>query len=162
MKKYNFIILVFISVLFINGSCEETTDKYYITIQNNSDKEIVFISATYTTASVNTSMAQNTFCLKLPEKMYYSSFIRDFVIKPYSSKKKGMDMTVKHMQTYSDVVLWWSVGVFYLEDFAGANESCEELKLKQKYSLKKEWQITLEDILNAPDFNLVLVYTPEE
>ena len=153
MKKLNFILVLLIFVLFCSGSCKKEEDKYFITIKNNSDKEIIRIGMVYTPISDYSSIAQDTTCLKLSGKEY-DNFILHNMIKPFSSKKDGMDIRVENMQSYPNQV--FSIGIFYLEDIE--TMSCEEFV--QKYPLKKEWQVTLEDIMNAPDFNLVLEYTP--
>ena len=40
MKNSNFILLLFVFILFCSGSCESPQSQYFITIQNDSDKEI--------------------------------------------------------------------------------------------------------------------------
>ena len=148
MKKYNFILLVLIFVFFCSGSCKEKVDKYTIIIRNNSNKEIIFLW------SLHSSVAQKPTCLTGGTKREYENLIESFMIRPYSNKKEGIDLFVESMQTYPNVVL--SIGIFYREDIDAM--SCEEFV--QVYPLKKEWQVTLSDILNAPDYNLVLEYTP--
>jgi hypothetical protein len=148
MKKYRYILLIFISVLFCNGSCKSREGEYFITIQNNSDKEIIFIGSL-----LHTSITQDTMCFKPMTKMEYEDFIYNNMIKPYSSRKIEIDMIVKEMQTYPDIV--WHVGIFNRIDID--TMSCEEFK--QKYPLKKEWNITSAD-MQATDSTLV--YTSEE
>ena len=148
MKKLKFILLALVFVLFCNGSCKEKIDKYSITIKNNSDKEIMF------GWSSHSSVAQDPTCLKGGTRREFENKKINFGIKAYSSKKEGMDLFVESMQRNPNRVL--SIGIFYLEDIE--TMSCEEFM--QVYPLKKEWQVTLEDIMNAPDFNLVLEYTP--
>jgi len=79
--------------------------------------------------------------------------IRYFLISPYSSRKIGIDIMVDYLQTYPNAT--WFLAVFNREDID--NMSCEEFK--KAYPLKKEWQLTFED-LQACDWTLV--YTPEE
>ncbi|GHS89448.1 hypothetical protein FACS1894201_10820 [Bacteroidia bacterium] len=152
MKTYKFILLIFISVLFCSGSsCERQEYQYYITIKNNSDKEIICLGMICNpTISDRTSIAQDTMCLKRQGRAY-RNFIRDKMIKPYSSKKDGADLTVKHLQTYP--VLVWYIGVFNRIDID--TMSCEEFE--QKYPLKQEWKVTLAD-MEACDWTLV--YAP--
>jgi hypothetical protein len=148
MKKIIFILGFFIFALFCSGSCKEKIDKYSITIKNSSDKEIIF------GWSSHSSVAQDTTCLNGGTKSEYQGLIAGFMVRPYSNKKKGIDLFVESMQINPNKVL--SIGIFYLEDIDAM--SCEEFV--QVYPLKKEWQVTLSDIMNAPDFNLVLGYTP--
>jgi len=149
MKRYNFICLLFSIILFCNvSSCDRNEkNQCFFTIQNNSDKEIIFLFATAH------SVSQHPPCNHQGRE--YSAFIYDKMIKPNSSKKRGIDFVIKLMQTNPDVVL--SVGIYYRIDMD--TMSCEEMD--QKKPIKKEWSITLSD-LEACDFDLVLVYTPEE
>ncbi|MDR1180637.1 MAG: hypothetical protein LBL13_01470 [Bacteroidales bacterium] len=147
MKKYKFSLLIFIFVFFCNGSCKEKMGEYFITIQNNSDKEIICIGL------MNISVAQDSLCIKPTTKFEYEDFIYNNMIKPYSSRKIEIDMIVKEMQIYPDIV--WYIGVFNRIDMD--TMSCEEFK--QKYPIKKEWQITLADMEAV---NWTLVYTSEE
>jgi hypothetical protein len=146
MKKYKFLLLVFIFALFINGSCEERKYQYILTIQNNSDNEMILIGSGYI------SVSQDTQCIKLSGKFEYVDFIRSAMIEPHSSKKIGIIGIVEKMQKYN---LVWSLGVFNRIDMD--TMPCEEFK--QKYPLKKEWKVTVAD-LEACDWTLV--YEPEE
>jgi hypothetical protein len=147
MKKYNIIILLlFVCILLGSGSCENREGQYYITIQNNSDKEVIFMGSTHS------SVTQDTQCIKPTTNFEYVDFIYSNTIKPFSSKKKEIDRLVEHMQTYN---LTWSLGIFNRIDMD--TMSCEEFK--QKYPLKKEWQATLADMEAC---SWTLVYTPEE
>jgi len=151
MKKYNFILLLFTFMIFFCGSsCDRKKEnKYFITIRNNSDKEIIFDSATAH------SIAKNPSCFKLGGREY-SDFINDRKIKPYSSKKWGIDLTIEFMQTYPNIKAY-SIGIFYRTDIE--TMTCEEFR--QKYPIKKEWNVTLADF-EACNFDLVLEYTPED
>ena len=152
MKKYKYILLLFAFMLFFSGSCENNRgNQNFITIQNNSDKEIVFLSAIYF------SIAQSPFCIDFTRmiRREYHSFIRNFTIEPRSSKKTPIDLTIEAMQNHPDVVEWISIGIFYRQDIE--TMSCEEFK--QAFPIRQEWRVTLAD-LEAVDFNLTLVYNP--
>jgi hypothetical protein len=146
MKTCKFVLLIFISFLFCNGGCEERKEQYYLIIQNNSDKEIVFTGSGYS------SVSQDTQCIKPLIKFEYENFIYSAMIKPYSSKKMGIDMIIEQMQKYN---LAWSLGIFNRIDMD--TMPCEEFK--QKYPLKHEWKVTLAD-MEACDW--ILVYPPKE
>jgi hypothetical protein len=143
IKSIVYFLLIF--VLSCSSRCEKEDDKYYITIKNNSSKEIIYVWSSYFSAIEDTS------CLKII--MESDKFIRDSKIEPYSSIKKGIDDSVEGMQTYPNTYLF--IGIFYREDID--KMSCEEFT--SIYPLKKEWKVTLED-LEAANFNLVLEYTP--
>ena len=147
MNKYTFMIPLLIFVLFYNSSCEREENQRFI-IQNNSDKEIIIINAHYH------SIAQDTSCFiqKMTEREY-SDFIRDRMIKPHSSKNFERGMWGEYMISYPNDTFYF--GVFYRADID--TMSCDEFK--QKYPLKKEWQVTLAD-MEVCDWTLV--YTPEE
>ncbi len=146
MKTYKFILLIFISTLFCNGSCESQEKQYFITIQNNSDKEIVF------QGSLLSSIAQDSMCFKPMTGMEYEDFIYLRLIKPYSSRKVEIDIIVKNLQANPDIM--WSLGIFNRIDID--TMSCEEFE--QQFPLKKEWKVTLAD-MQAADWTLI--YTPE-
>ena len=143
---YGLLLLLFISALFCVWSCNGQDDKYYITIQNNSEKEIIYQSSLYS------SMADTT-CFKPMTKREYRQLIDLCMIEPHSCRKVGIDIVVNCLQSYPNTA--WSLGIFNREDID--NMSCEEFK--KAYPLKKEWQLTFED-LQACDWTLV--YTPEE
>lgn len=84
MKLQNLILLIFIFVLFCNGSCEGKEGQYFITIQNNSDEEIIFIWATHS--------MRDAICINLLPKREYQNFIHSFMIKPNSSRRLGIDL----------------------------------------------------------------------
>lgn len=147
MKKYRYVLLMFLSAVFCSGSCERAEPQYVLTIQNNSDKEIVFQGSLYF------SMALDTMCFKPMTKMEYQSFIRYNSIKPYSSKKSGADFVIHRLQDDPKLIL--SLGIFNRIDID--RMSCEEFK--QVYPLKKEWKLTLAD-MQACDWTLV--YTPDD
>ena len=148
MNKYNFMIPLLIFALFCCSACEKKEDVYSITIQNNYDKEIIFIFSEYV------SVSETPQCLiQNMTKQEYSDFIYDKMIKPYSSKKIGIDWLIETMNINPDKML--SIGIFHRIDVD--TMSCEEFK--QIYPLKKEWKITLAD-MEAYDWTLV--YTPEE
>ena len=158
MKKYKFILLALLLTLLCSNGCEDRIDKYSVTIQNNSNKEMICIGMVYTSHSVHSSLLEDTSCIIVSGKFGYSNFIDDFMINPYSSRKFGMDHMVESMQTYPDPKHLYCLGVFNRIDMD--TMTCEEFE--QHYPLKKEWKITLADIIGAPDFNLVLEYTPDE
>jgi len=148
MKTSKFILLlIFAFVLFCGGSCEKKEGQYFITIQNNSDKEIIF------TLDLYSSISQDTMCFGTMITKEYKNLIRNFMIKPNSSKKKEIDLIVEDIQKYPDFKL--SIGIFNRIDVD--TMSCEEFK--QNYPLKKEWSLTLAD-MEACDWTLV--YTPDE
>jgi len=147
MNKYRFILLIFISALFCSGSCERQEQQYFITIQNNSDKEIIYQGSLYS------SMTLDTMCFKPMMKSEYQDFIYYRVIKPYSSRKIEIDLIVNNLQNNPNVI--WSLGIFNRIDID--TMSCEEFK--RKFPLKKEWKVTLAD-MQACDWTLV--YTPED
>lgn len=147
MNKYTLILLIFISALFCCISCESQEKHFFITIQNNTDKEIVY------QGSLHSSIALDTMCFKPMTKKEYEDFIYSRLIKPYSSKKIEIDMIVNNMEANPDIV--WSLGIFNRIDID--TMSCEEFK--QVFPLKKEWKVTLAD-MQACDWTLV--YTPED
>lgn len=147
MNKYRYILLIFITALLCNGSCESQENQYFITIQNNSDKEIIYRGSLYF------SIALDTMCFKPMSKMEYQELIYLCLIKPYSSRKIGIDMIVNTLQTNPNFM--WSLGVFNRIDID--TMSCEEFE--QKFPLKKEWKVTLAD-MQACDWTLV--YEPKE
>ena len=83
----------------------------------------------------------------------YEEFIYDFMISPHSSRMIGVDGAIEIMK--EDPVRSLSLGVFNRTDVD--TMSCE--RFKQVYPLKKEWVLTLDDLLSG---NLTIVYTPEE
>ena len=143
MKIHKFILSLFIFTLFYNGSCEKPRGQYFLTIQNNSDKEIIFQGSLY-------SSMQDTTCfnIKAWTTMEYQNFIYDRLIKPYSSRKIEIDMTVGFLQTHPNNI--WSVGIFNRIDID--TMSCEEFI--EKYPLKHEWRVTLAD-MESSDWTLV-------
>ena len=146
MNMYRLLLLLFASALSCGGSCERQ-DEYYITIENDSDKEIICIGSLYH------SIVQDTICFKPMAKKEYRDLIKDSMIEPYSNRKIGINIVINYLQTYPNAT--WFLAVFNREDID--NMSCEEFK--KAYPLKKEWQLTFED-LQACDWTLV--YTPEE
>ena len=147
MKVYKYIVLIFISVLFCNSSCEKQENQYFITIQNNSDKEIIY------QGSLHSSIALDTMCFKPMPIKEYEDFIYSRLIKPYSSRKIGIDIIVNNLQTNPNIM--WSLGVFNRIDID--TMSCEEFV--QAYPLKKEWKVTLKDMQTG---DWTLIYTPED
>jgi hypothetical protein len=144
MKVYKYILLIFVSALFVNGSCEHKEEQCFI-IQNNSDREIIIDFSRFA------SISQDTVCIKPITKFEYDDFIRDRMIKPHSNKNfenVGNSILKKPQDTQY-------IGVFYRVDMD--TMSCEEFK--QKYPLKKEWTVTLTDMEVC---NWTLIYMPEE
>jgi len=143
MNKLSVFLVVFIFILFSNGSCETDNQQYFITFQNKSDEELIFIG------SYN-SFNQDSDCLKPVTTFEYENFINDNMIKPNAIKKIGIDLLVKEMQKYPDIVTNYYFAVFNRIDVD--TMSCE--LFKDKYPLKKEWIFTIKD-LEANDLNLV-------
>lgn len=131
MKAYKFILLVFSFFLFGSSSCESPKAQYYITIQNNSDNEVLIVGSLYS------SVSKDSLCFKPTTKVEYENFIHYAAIKPHSIKKMKIDK--EQMQKYN---LVWSLGVFNRIDMDAM--SCEEFE--QAFPLKKEWKVTLADI----------------
>lgn len=138
---------MFLSAVFCSGSCERAEPQYVLTIQNNSDKEIIVQGSLYS------SMALDTMCFKPMTRMEYKNLIYYSLIKPHTSRKIGVDVVVNSLQTYPQFI--WSLGIFNRIDID--RMSCEEFK--QVYPLKKEWKLTLAD-MQACDWTLV--YTPDD
>ena len=144
MKNSNFILLLFVFILFCSGSCESPQSQYFITIQNDSDKEILFQGALYF------SVAQDTTCfINSMTKMEYQNFIHYRLIKPHESRKIEIDYIVKELKNNPNMI--WSLGIFNRIDVDTL--SCEEFK--HKFPLKKEWKVTVADM---EEDNWTLVY----
>lgn len=147
MNKYKYILLIFISALYCCISCESQDKHFFITIQNNTDKEIIY------QGSLHSSVALDKMCFKPMTKKEYEDFIYSRLIKPYSSRKIEIDMIVNNLQSIPNST--WSLGIFNRIDID--TMSCEEFE--QVFPLKKEWKVTLDD-MQACDWNLV--YTAED
>lgn len=147
MNKYRYILLIFITALFCNGSCGSQENQYFIIIQNNSDKEIIYQGSLYS------SIALDTMCFKPMSKMEYQELIYLCLIKPYSSRKIGIDLIINTLQTNPNFM--WSLGIFNRMDVD--TMTCEEFK--RKFPLKHEWKVTLKDMVAN---NWTLVYPPED
>jgi hypothetical protein len=147
MKKYRYILLIFVLALFVNGSCEHQEGQRFI-IRNNSDKEIIIMNSFF-------SITQDTLCLGLDllTKMKYQDFIYYRMIPPHSNKNFERIRWGESLINRPNDTLY--IGVFYRADIDAM--SCEEFE--QKFPIKKEWKVTLVD-MQAADWTLV--YTPEE
>ena len=153
MSKYRTfqgLFLILTSMSLCSGSCErQVEDQYFIMLLNNSDQEIIYQGGCVL------SMSRDTFCYSKTVMMRseYEEFIYDFMISPHSSRMIGVDGAIEIMK--EDPVRSLSLGVFNRTDVD--TMSCE--RFKQVYPLKKEWVLTLDDLLSG---NLTIVYTPEE
>ncbi len=147
MKTYKLILLIFISALFCNGSCEHQENQRFI-IQNNSNKEIIIMNSFF-------SIAQDTLCINLDllTRIEYQDFIRDRMIAPHSNKNFERIMWGESMISRPNDTLY--IGVFYRADMD--TMPCEEFE--REFPLKKEWKVTLAD-MQAADWTLI--YTPDE
>jgi hypothetical protein len=143
MKKCKFILLLFVFVLFYNGSCKYKEGQHFI-IQNNSEQEIIIINADF-------PIPRESICLKSGAKFEYEDLIRDRMIKPNSSKNFERVRWGEFMLSRPNDTLY--IGVFYRTDID--KMSCEEFE--QAFPLKKEWKVTLSD-MEACDWTLV--YAP--
>jgi len=145
MKAYKFILLIFISALFCNGSCEHSTEGQRFIIRNNSNLEIIPVFDMYY------SIAQHPSCIKPATKFEIAQY-NDSKIKPYSSKNFESNKIAEYIISKPNDTIY--IGIFNCTDIDAM--SCEEFK--QEYPLKKEWKVTLSD-MQAADWTLV--YTPE-
>ena len=146
MKKYRYILLIFVLALFVNGSCKHQEGQRFI-IRNNSDKEIVIINS-------YCSVAQDTSCfIQNMTKREYEDFIYYRMIPPHSNKNFERIRWGESVISRPNDTLY--IGVFYRADIDAM--SCEEFE--QQFPIKKEWKVTLAD-MQAADWTLV--YTPEE
>ena len=146
MKPYNYILLIFVFALSVNGSCEHQEEGQRFIIQNNSEQEIIIAYGSF-------PIPRESNCLKSGAKFEYEALIRDRMIKPHSSKNfERMRLGESLISRPNDTLY---IEVFYRADID--TMSCEEFE--QKFPLKKEWKVTLAD-MQAADWTLV--YTPEE
>lgn len=146
MKKYKYILLIFVSALFCNGSCENQEGQRFI-IQNNSEQEIIIINS-------YRSVVQDTSCfIQNMTKREYQDFIYYRMIKPHSYKNFERNRLGELMISRPNDTLY--IGIFYRADIDAM--SCEEFK--QEFPIKKEWKVTLSD-MQAVDWTIV--YPPEE
>ena len=145
MKTYNLILLLFVFILFCNGSCEDK-EKQSLIIQNNSDKEIIV-------EALSSSYFNNSVCLSVKglSGREYNNYIYYKSIKPQSSK---------NMENIAAFILYNQMDTTYIWVFNRMDldtMSCDEYE--KIFPLKKEWKVTVAD-MEACDWNLV--YTPEE
>jgi hypothetical protein len=146
MKKYKFILLIFIAALFCNGSCEYREGQRFI-IRNNSDETIVVQFST------SIPVSQGPTCMKPPTSFEYEEMIHQKAVFPNSAKNFERNRLGELMMSRPNDTLY--IGVFYRADIDVM--SCEEFE--QEFPLKKEWKVTLAD-MEACDWTLV--YTSEE
>ena len=85
--------------------------------------------------------------------MEYQELIYLCLIKPYSSRKIGIDLIINTLQTNPNFM--WFLGIFNCMDVD--TMTCEEFK--RKFPLKHEWKVTLKDMVAN---NWTLVYPPED
>jgi hypothetical protein len=148
MNKYRYILLIFISVLFCNSSCEHQEDRQRFIIQNNSDKEIIVLFS-----ESNAMEHKDKFCIKKLMRLEYGDLIRYYMIEPNSHKNIGIrGIGDRILEQPMDTL---SISAFYRVDMDAM--SCEEFE--QEFPLKKEWKVTLSD-MQAADWTLI--YTPED
>ena len=146
MKNHKLIILIFSFFVFCGNSCNDK-EKHRLYIQNNSDEEII----------VQHVSSKSTGCLslnrlKLISRREYEDIIYSKMVKPKSIKEMKHIVGSIRDSSIDSVYIW----IFYRVDLD--TMPCEEFV--QKFPLKKEWNVTLAD-LEAANFELVLVYTPE-
>jgi len=144
MKTYKFILLALSFFLFCSSSCENPKAQHFITIQNNSDKEIIINNGWF-------PIPRESNCLKSGARFEYEDLIRDRMIKPHSNKTFERDGWDEDMFCNTNDTLY--IEVFYRTDVD--RMSCEEFE--KTFPLKKEWKVTLAD-MEACDWTLV--YTP--
>ncbi len=146
MKTYEFVLLIFISTLFCNGSCEHQDNQRFI-VRNNSGKEIVVQFST------SIPVSQGPTCMKPTTSFEKEEMIRQKVVFPNSEKNFERRGFGESMISHPNDTLY--IGVFYRADIDAM--SCEEFE--QQFPLKKEWKVTLAD-MQAADWTLI--YTPDE
>ena len=149
MKKFNFILLLLVVLLFCSGSCESHQEGQRFIVKNNSEQKIIIQFSQYTSLSLVHD------CMKPTTKYEYDKFIRDKMINPYSNKnfeRNGGGIGELILKYPNDTLY---IGAFNLIDID--TMSCEEFE--RKFPLKKEWKVTLKDIQSA---DWTLVYTPDE
>lgn len=146
MKKYSFILLMSIIILFINGSCEHQ-DEYRFIIKKNSEQEIIILTADFSMISANHN--NKPMCLKPMTDLEYNDLLFYHMIKPHSNK------TFKRYRLDENLNDITYIGVFNLIDID--TMSCEEFE--RTFPLKHEWKVTLADI---EAFDWTLVYEPKE
>ena len=145
MKTYKFIFLALSFFLFCSSSCETPKAQHFITIQNNSDKEIIIVNSWF-------PIPRKSSCLKSGAQFEYEELIRDGMIKPHSNKTFERDGWGEYMISHPNDTLY--IGVFYRTDID--RMSCEEFE--KTFPLKKEWKVTLADMETC---DWTLVYTSE-
>lgn len=146
MKGLKSIMLLFVVLLLCGNSCEEKEDKYIVTIQNQSNEELIYQGSTY-----ETSLADTIFCLKPDGKRSRQNMFRNS-IKPHSYKRIGIDFLVNDLRENG---VKWSLFLFDIMDVD--TMTCEEFA--RKYPLKKMWTLTWDE-LEACDWTLM--YTSED
>lgn len=150
MKKYNFLLLVFIFTMFINGSCENQDGHRFI-IQNNSEQEIIILTANFSMVSANHNYTP--MCLKPMTDSEYNDLIFYNMIKPHSNKNFERQRFGDNLINNPNDTLY--ICIFNRIDID--TMTCAEFD--QKFPLKREWKITLTD-MEVCDWTLV--YEPEE
>ena len=149
MKLYKQIALITVVILSINGNCERYEHQHNLIIQNDSDKELICVASDYGSLLVDTTAFPNRLD-KCYTRLEYLDFIDDFLIKPHSNKKLGIDHMVDYLQTHLEAKL--SVGVYYRSDI----DSMTNKEFLRLYPIKKCWDLTLEDL---EECNWTLLYS---
>lgn len=147
MKTHKFILFIFISVLFCNGSCEKSIEGQCFIIRNNTDKTIVVQFAT------DGPISHVPSCMKPSTQSEYEKMTYQKVVFFNSEKNFERNKIGEYLISHPNDTLY--IGIFYRSDID--RMSCEEFK--QIFPLKKEWKVTLAD-MKANDWTLV--YTLEE
>ena len=139
MRTYDFILLVFVIVLFNNSSCERDyhsltkNNQYSLTVKNNSAETILF--------EYHLNAQLDSFCFKTENttKMEFRTLVYELYVNPFSTRDFGIDFIIRKLQAEANAT--WTVQVFHLSDIE--TMPCEEFN--QKPPIKKEKIFTLAD-----------------
>lgn len=135
------ILMLFITVLFCNGSCESKEGQSFV-IQNNSEKEIIIVWSFYL------PIPNDSMCIKPKTNIEYEELIHSSMVEPHSSRDFERNRVGEEMISHPDDTLY--IGVFNLIDID--TMSCEEFELE--FPIKHEWKVTLAD-MEACNWTLV-------
>jgi hypothetical protein len=142
MKTYKFVLLIFISFLFCNGSCEHEEGQRF-TIQNNSSEKIVPAFAYFPMDSIN-------ICIKPTNKFERAALERVTILANSSQRQEGVaSIFINRPQDTLYVHIYNRIDI--------DNMSCEEFNRERP--ILKSWAITKAD---AEAMNWILVYSPKE
>lgn len=144
MKSYRYMILIFFSALFCNGSCEHSAVGHPFILRNNSNKAIVVQFAT------DSPISQVPSCMKPATSSEYEKMIHQKVVFSNTEKNFERNRLGEYMVSRPNDTLY--IGVFHLTDID--TMSCEEFE--QEFPLKKEWKVTLAE-MQATDWTLVYI-----